>query len=83
MMIWCKNFMKVRYISKTGKPSKYKVKKLKCPTCDNLMSPQAQRCRDCFQKHNYRQIWITRNEDFKEKLRELVKQEGKKQGITI
>tara|TARA_B100000949_G_C14138891_1_gene389790 strand:+ start:433 stop:645 length:213 start_codon:yes stop_codon:yes gene_type:complete len=59
-----------------------KIKKNKCPSCDGFKSLSAQRCRDCFavDRSVYSHTWITRDEEFKTKLREVVRQLAKNYG---
>ena len=59
-----------------------KIKKNKCPSCDGFKSPQAKRCRACFavDRSTYSHTWITRDEEFKTKLRDAVRQLAKKHG---
>jgi hypothetical protein len=63
-----------------------KQKKNKCPTCDNSKSRLAQHCLNCFQslpREKVTEPWITRDEAFKIRLREFVKEQSVKEGISI
>ena len=62
------------------KEETYQSKKNKCPSCDGVKSPQAMRCRHCFAVDTNRHTWITRDEEFKIKLREIVRQLAKERG---
>jgi hypothetical protein len=56
-----------------------------CPDCKLLMSPQAQRCMDCHSRKRSAgdTVFVTRDHDFKKKMREKLKELAKEQGVSL